>query len=273
LNIRTAPGYFSAAGISILDGRDFQVEEIGKRDRMILDALTARRLFGDRSPIGASVAYGEDTPATVIGVVATVLDLGPETAPNAMVYTPTRLAAGGHAWRVRTSGDPALVVPAIKAVHDGLATPGGEPATARPLEEAFRVITAERRFVARLMSVFGAFALIIGAAGIYGVMLAIVGQQTREFGIRLALGATAWTILSGVVGQAARLLLMGLAIGLPLGFAASRGMASAFFDVTPSDLSTYAVVTVITLAVGFLAAILPARRASRVDPQITLRSE
>jgi putative ABC transport system permease protein len=104
-------------------------------------------------------------------------------------------------------------------------------------------------------------------------MLAIVVQQTREFGIRLALGATAANILSGVIGRAARLLLLGLAIGLPLGFAASRGVSSVFFDVRPSDLSTYVVVTVITLAVGFLAAILPARRASRVDPQITLRSE
>ena len=273
LYLRTAPGYFRTAGISILDGRDFQVEEIGKRDRIIIDVLTARRLFGDRSPVGARVAYGADTAATVIGVVAAVFDRGPEAAPNAMIYMSTDPAASAHQWLVRTGGDTASLVLPVQAALDGLATTDGKPALARPIEEAFRFITAERRFVAGLMSVFGAFALIIGAAGIYGVMLAIVVQQTREFGIRLALGATAWTILSGVVGQAGRLLLLGLAIGLPLGFAASRGVASVFFDVRPTDLSTYAVVTVITLAVGFLAAILPARRAARVDPQITLRSE
>ena len=273
LFLRTAPGYFRAAGISILDGRDFQVEEIGKEDRMVIDVLTARRLFGDRSPIGASVAYGQKTPATVIGVVAAVFDRGPEAAPNAMIYMPTTSAARGHQWLVRTAGDTAPLLLPVQAALDSLAAPEGPPATARPLEEAFRVITAERRFVAGLMSVFGVFALIIGAAGIYGVMLAIVVQQTREFGIRLALGATAATILSGVVGQAGRLLILGLAIGLPLGFAASRGMASVFFDVQPSDLFTYAVVTVITLGVGLVAAYLPARRAARVDPQITLRSE
>ncbi len=239
----------------------------------MIDVLTAHRLFGDRQAVGASVAYGAKTAATVIGVVATVLDLGPEAAPNAMIYLPTRSSASGHAWLVRTAGDPSALVAPVQAALDGLATPGSTPVLARPIEEAFRFVTAERRFAAGLMSIFGVFALIIGAAGIYGVMLAMVVQQTREFGIRLALGATAWTILSGVIGQAARLLILGLAIGLPLGFVASRGVASIFFDVQPSDLSTYAVVTVITLGVGFLAAFLPARRAARVDPQITLRSE
>jgi putative ABC transport system permease protein len=273
LYLRTAPGYFRAAAISIIEGRDFQMDEIGRQDRMVIDVLTARRLFGDRSPVGSAVAYSDKLTATVVGVVATVLDRGPETDPNAMVYMPTRPKASGHLWLVRTAGDPKAVKPAVEAALNGLAAPGGERAQARALEDAFRFITAERRFVAGLMSIFGSFALIIGAAGIYGVMLAIVVQQTREFGIRLALGATAGTILTGVVAQAARLLLLGLAIGLPLGFALSRGVASVFYDVGPSDLSTYAIVMAITMAVGLIAAFLPARRAARVDPQITLRNE
>jgi predicted permease len=271
--IRTAPGYFRAAAISIIEGRDFQMDEIGRDDRVVIDVLTARGLFGSRSPIGAAMVYGSNTPATVIGVVAAVFDRGPETEPNAMIYMPMRPKIGGPAWLVRTAGDPMAVKPAIEAALNGMADPADPPALARPLEDAFRVITAERRFVAGLMSVFGSFALVIGAAGIYGVMLAIVVQQTREFGIRLALGATSWTILSNVIRGAARLLLIGLAIGLPLGFALSLTMASVFFDVKPTDLSTYAMVAGLTLLAGVLAAFLPARRAARVDPQVTLRAE
>ena len=273
LFMRVAPGYFKAAGVSVLDGRDFDASETGKQDRMIIDALTARRVFGERSPVGASVMYGSGTPATIVGVVASVSDRGPETEANAMVYMPSRPAASGHLWLVRTAGDPATTIPRVQATLDGLAAPGGSPAEARPLEDAFRYITAERRFAAGLMSIFGVFALLIGGAGIYGVMLAIVVQQTREFGIRLALGATSRMILSNVIRAAARLLLIGLAVGLPLGFATSLTMSSVFFDVKPSELSTYAMVALITLAVGLLAAFLPARRAARVDPQVTLRLE
>jgi predicted permease len=270
---RIAPGYFKAAAISILDGRDFQAEDLGRQDRVVIDALTARRVFGDRSPVGESVVFGSTQLATVIGVVATVFDRGPEAAPNAMVYRPTTSIADGHSWLVRTSTDTASMKQAIEAALDRLAKPEGTPALARPLEDAFRFITAERRFAAGLMSLFGILAVAIGAAGIYGVMLSMVMQQTREFGIRLALGATGRMILHGVIGQAARLLGLGLAIGLPLGFAVSRGVGATFYEVQPTDLFIYAIVAVITLTVGLMAAILPARRASRVDPQITLRTE
>lgn len=273
LFMRTAPGYFRAAAISILNGRDFQMEEVGREDRMVIDVLAARRLFGDRSPVGAVISYGSGKSAMVVGLVAAVFDRGPEAAANAMIYMPTTPAASGHRWLVRTSVDTALLEEPVEAALNRLAKPTGSPALARPIEEAFRVITAGRRFAAGLMSLFGILAVAIGAAGIYAVMLSMVVQQTREFGIRLALGATGRTILTNVIRQAARLLALGLAIGLPLGFIASRSAGSVFFDVQPSDLATYAVVAAITLAVGFMAAILPARRAARIDPQITLRNE
>lgn len=273
LFMRIAPGYFKATGVSVLEGRDFDTAETGRQDRMIIDVLTARRLFGERSPVGASVMYGSGTPATIVGLVASVSDRGPETEANAMVYMPSRPSAAGHLWLVRTAGDPATTIPRVQATLDGLAAPGGPPAEARPLEDAFRFITAERRFAAGLMSIFGVFALLIGGAGIYGVMMATVTQRTREFGIRLALGAPRKTIISGVIRQATRSLIIGLAIGLPCGFAVSLTMSSMFFEARPSDLSTYLVVAVITLTFGVLAAFWPAQRASRVDPQVTLRAE
>ena len=271
--MRTAPGYFKAAGVSILEGRDFEAEDAGRPDRVVMDVLTARRMFGDRSPVGATVQYSGVQTAVVIGLVATVSDRGPEMEANAMVYMPAKPAASQHLWLVRTAGDPTPIIPAIQSTLDHMAAPGESPAEARPLQDAFRFITAERRFAAGMMSIFGAIALVIGAAGIYGVMMATVTQRTREFGVRLALGAPRKTIVSGVIRQATRSLVIGLAIGLPCGFAVSLTMSSMFFEARPSDLSTYVIVALITLTFGVLAAFWPAQRASRVDPQVTLRAE
>ena len=272
LFLGTSPGYFAAAGIRILRGRDFTAEDLGKTDRLILDADVARSLFPDIDPVGAVVRWA-DADATVIGVVAVVQDYGPDRDPNPAIYLPARPNASGYGFLVRTRSDPTPIIPAIQATLDRLRKPSGEPVRARPLEEAFRFITANRRVAATLMSTFGVLALLIGAAGIYGVMTSMVVQRTREFGIRVALGASTRTILSGVVARAGRQLLAGLAIGLPAGFFAARAVESVFFNVQSTEPGVYATVAGITLAVGLLAAIVPARRAARVDPLVSLRHE
>jgi putative ABC transport system permease protein len=162
------------------------------------------------------------------------------------------------------------MVPVVTAALAPFA-PEGKGPYVHTASEAVRRITATRRFNAGLMSVFGALAMLIGAAGIYGVIAAIVVQQTREIGVRVALGATAGRILRRTLTVAALYVISGLAVGLPIAWWISRGFQAYLFGVTPADPSVYVGVTLLLLVVGFAAALLPARRASRTDPIIALR--
>ena len=272
LFLRTAPGYFTAAGVAILRGRDFTSAELGGQDRVIVDARIARRLFPDGDAVGSILRWG-GTDATIVGIAATVQDRGPDGEANLTIYVPASPKGTRYEFLIRTATESSHVIPAIQATLDRFRKPGVQPVAARPLEEAFRAITADRRFAAALMSIFGVLALFIGGAGIYGVMTSVVAQQTREFGIRVALGAQARTILTDVVMRAARHLAIGLAIGLPAGFLAARGVESILFGVKATDATIYVTVVAMTLVVGLLAAIVPARRAARVDPLMSLRSE
>ena len=122
------------------------------------------------------------------------------------------------------------------------------------------------------MTAFGVFSLLIGAAGVYAVMAATVSQQTREIGIRVALGATTSDIRRGVLATTARHVLIGLALGFPVAWWVSAGFGALFFQVRPSDPTVYLVVTAIVAAVSVIGSLLPVRRASRVDPLVSLRT-
>jgi ABC-type antimicrobial peptide transport system permease subunit len=123
------------------------------------------------------------------------------------------------------------------------------------------------------MTVLGLLAVLIGASGVYAVMSSLVAQRTREIGVRMALGATPRRIVATVVGQIGRYLAIGLAAGLPAAWAVSRAFGGVFFEVRPTDLWIYAMVAVILTAIGLAAALLPARRASSIDPLVALRAE
>jgi putative ABC transport system permease protein len=159
-------------------------------------------------------------------------------------------------------------------VTDALAAfaPVGKSPYVHVADEAVRKITATRRFNGGLMSAFGCLAMLIGAAGIYGVTAAVVAQQTREIGVRVALGATPRLIRRSVLAGAGTDVLSGLAVGLPLAWWISRSFAAYLFQVTPADPSVYVGVATLVGAVGLGAALLPARRAARTDPMITLRA-
>jgi ABC-type antimicrobial peptide transport system permease subunit len=138
-------------------------------------------------------------------------------------------------------------------------------------DDALSRLTATRRFLAALMSVFGIAGVLLGAAGVYAVMASCVAQQTREIGVRLALGASPSQILRGVLTLAGRHLLAGLVLGLPIAWWLSRGFASMLFQVTPADVSVYIGVGGLIVLMGSLAAFVPARRAGSIDPIISLR--
>jgi ABC-type antimicrobial peptide transport system permease subunit len=211
--------------------------------------------------------------ATVTGVVPYVFASGPEGAERPSVYlaiipNATRRFAGVF---VRTSTPPDGFVPVVEAALKPLA-PSSRLPYVHLVDEAVRRMTAARRFNATLMLSFALFAMLIGGAGIYAVMAAVVAQRTREIGVRIALGATGADIRHGVLAQAGRHLLLGLAIGLPAAWWISRGFGALFFQVRPTDPSIYIIVAVILAAIGLVAAVVPARRASRVDPIVSLRA-
>jgi ABC-type antimicrobial peptide transport system permease subunit len=241
---------------------------------VILDEVLARRLFGNRDPLGERVrARGVTRDLTVVGVAANVSIGGPEREAGLQMYRPLGARGGGaRQFIIRTSRQPARVVPTIQAVL-ARHLPAGREARVYVVEEAFRRITADRRFNAGLMATFGALALLIGSAGIYGLMASMVAQRTRELGVRVALGATPGRLARSVLADANRQLLVGLAIGLAAAWFASRMFAALLFGVAPTDAFVYVVVSGVLLVSGLAAALLPAVRASRVDPIVALRSQ
>jgi putative ABC transport system permease protein len=267
---RVSPDYFKTAGIAFIRGSVFADADSSS---VVIDDVAAQKLFAESAALGATIRIqGMTRDFTIVGVVANVHVNGPEEPSGAQVYFPLLSKTGNVQFLIRTSGPATPVVPAVQAALGGMVAPGGQPAQVLVVQEAFRRITADRRFSAGLMSIFGLLALLIGAAGIYSVMASLVALQMREIGLRLALGATAARIRREVIDQAGRYLLTGLALGLPIAWWVSRAFASLLFRVEPSDGFVYAAVAITLVVVGIAAALAPAWRAGRVDPLVTLKS-
>jgi len=271
---RVSPELFETAGIEIVRGRAFTAgDEFGHA--VILDELAAGSIFGDSAdPLGRQVTAGSgDAPLTVVGVARAVHIDGPEQPILAQAYFPEVAGRGVPSFLVRTARPAADVLPMLRSTVAGLLPAGAPLPQIRRLDDAFRVLTAGRRFNASLMTAFGLVALFIGATGVYAVMSSLVMQQRRELGVRVALGATRRQIVAGVLRSVSGHLGLGLVAGLVAGRALSELFGSLLFGVRPGDVWVYAVVAVVLAAVGLLATLGPARRASRVDPMVTLRAE
>ncbi|HEY0873621.1 MAG TPA: ABC transporter permease [Vicinamibacterales bacterium] len=273
LQYRVTSNYFDVAGLRFLRGGTWSAQTASDALPVVLDERAARQLFGEEDPLGRHVRATE--PKGVFRVVGTVPHAyvrGPEEAYHPSAYFPlrpssTRTFAGLF---VRTSRPPEKMLSPINEALKPLA-----PLTKDPFvfvaDEALARLTATRRFNAGLMSAFGLVGVLIGAAGVYAVMTSFVAQQTREIGVRLALGATPARIQRGVLTLAWRHLAAGLTLGLPIAWWSSQGFAALLFGVTPADVSVYLGVTALLMLVGFTAAWLPARRAAGVDPVVSLR--
>jgi putative ABC transport system permease protein len=277
--LRVSGEYFATAGIPMLRGTAFR-NDTASSQSVVIDEEAARRLFGVRDPIGAYVRFsGGTSPVTVVGVVAHVRKGGPEgargpgAAESPQAYVPLPLMGQrGATFLIRLSRPVALVRGPVQSVLTRVAPPGQRAPELTALDDAFHRLTAQRRFTASLMAIFGTLALFIGAAGVYGVMASIVAQQTRDFAVRVALGATPGQISNGIVREASRYLLRGLALGLPAAWWLSRGFAALFYGVQPTDAFVYALVAVVMLVTGLLATLPAARRAARVDPIVALKA-
>ncbi|HET9481647.1 MAG TPA: FtsX-like permease family protein, partial [Candidatus Polarisedimenticolia bacterium] len=275
------PGYFATMGIPILRGRDFaDADGPGAGRVVIVNETLAGQLWPGRDPIGQRLHLGsaEDVGEPWSEVVGVAQDNKYDELtepPRPFLYLSHMQ---GTAIRTeltliaRTTGDPSKLAPALRAALQAVEAdlPLFDMAT---LEQFVDRRNDKQRGTSTMLAVFGALALMLACMGIYAVVAQSVLGRTREIGVRLAMGARPADILRLFVGQGLRLSLIGVAIGLVLSAGLTRAVSHMLFGITPTDMATFAGVSILLAAVAAGASWLPARRALRVDPMTALRYE
>ncbi len=269
-----SPGYFRAMGVRVLRGRDISAEDSASAPLVALinDAL-ARRYFQGQDPVGQKIDWGGWR--TIAGVVANTRQASLDREPLPELYFPASQRPGsisGMTFVISTSIEPTSLTSAVtSAIHS---VDASQPVFGvKTMQRVVADSLSNQRLYAWLLGVFAALALTLASAGIYGVMSYLVTQRTREFGVRMALGASRNDVWRMVLRQALVLIGAGVAIGLAGAFAVTRVLARFLFGVKPIDLPTFTAVSLVLIAVALVATYLPALRATRVDPMVALRYE
>jgi putative ABC transport system permease protein len=269
--------YFSVMRIPIEQGRGFSAADGPSGLVVAVNAEAARRYFAGQDPIGRRIHFGrpreDPTWMTIVGVVGNVLNETLEHAPRPMIYVPLAQSSSlAMAVVARTKGDTAALAASLgKAVR---AVDPDVPAFAvRTMDEIVAASTAARRFAIRLVGGFAALALLLAAIGIYGVMAYLVGQRTREIGIRVALGAHRRWVVQMIVARAVVLVMTGVVIGGAASLVATDLIAEALFGIAPWDPWSFATIAILLTLTAVAASAAPALRAARVDPIVALRAE
>ena len=276
-----SPGYFSALSIPLIAGRDVSWSDTNATEPSIVVSETmARTFWPDQQAIGKRIKAGrpEDNTVpwlTVVGIVADVRQVDLIHVPRPAMYVPaSQDRATGDVlrdWIVRATGDPTPLVPAIRSAVWGL--DATLPiARVQTMNQARSASTASQQFTLLLVALFALLALVLAAVGLYGVASYNVSQRTRELGIRVALGAHRGALLRLVLAHGARLTLIGLAVGTIAALALTQVMSTLLFGVGARDPMTFVGVALLLLAVSLVASFVPARRATRVDPVVALRT-
>jgi predicted permease len=268
---RAGPSYFDAMGTAVVEGRAIDENDTdGAPPVLIVNETTAERFWPGESAVGKTIEWRERT-WTIVGVAADAKYYTIGDEPVTQVYVSHAQDYDGNAtFVVRTSIPPTDVAPAVQAIirdiDDGVAIVG---------VGALRGLVDDQmstyRALAILVGTFGIIALLMAALGLYGVLAYLVGQSSREIGIRMALGARAGEVASAVVRRGAAMAGLGIVIGLVSAWALAGLLRQMLFGVEPQDPLTLAIVAALLLAVTLLASWLPARRAARVDPVVALR--
>ena len=270
------PGYFTAMQIPMLAGRDVTDADTEDQEPVaVINETFARQIYPGDNPIGRKfiLILGNEKPHEIIGVVGDVKLTTVEGEIRPTAYLSSRqYAFGVMNFVVRTSGDPARLAPAaVRVVRE--IDPLLPVSAVRPLEDVFAESIARPRLTAVAMSVFAGAALLLAALGVYGIVSYSVSQRSREFGIRVALGAKPSQIVAMVVGQNLRIVAMGLGAGVLAAIPATRLMRGLLYQVGPNDPTTFIAIGVMLAIVAVIASYLPARRGTQVDPVVTLKSE
>ena len=270
-----APNFFQALRIPLVGGREFT--DTDRKDTYqvaIINEAMANQFWPNQSAVGKRFHFfGETQLREVVGVVrnTVVNNIGEEAQP--LAYLPlTQDFAPAATMQVRTSGRPELTIAAVRDQVQSLDT-NLALTNLNTIEELIDQGLWAPRVGAALLAVFGALALLLAVIGVYGVLSYSVNQQTREIGIRMAMGARTGSVLSLVIGQGMRLALVGLALGLLIAFVTMRVLSSLLFGVSAHDPVTFAGVSMILATAAILGCYIPARRAAKVNPITALRYE
>jgi len=266
--------YFRAMEIPLVRGRFFSEHDNSDAQPVaIIDEKFARRFWPHDDPIGKHLWFDPKKPITIAGVVGVVKQYGLDNEGKIAVYFPHRQQPSNGMYLVaHTSSDPAGLAGAItREIH--AVDPSAVVYDVRTMQELLYDSLARQRFAATMLGAFAAFALLLAAVGIYGVMSYLVSQSTHDIGVRIALGARPGNILGLVVRQGMELAAIGIAGGVIGALALTRVMASLLFGVTATDAVTFSSVAMILALVAFAATVIPARRALGVDPMVALREE
>jgi putative ABC transport system permease protein len=271
--------YFSLMRIPVRLGRVFEPSDTAG-PVAVINEEAAQRYFPGQDPIGRRLHFGPQrvtaTWMTIVGVVGNVLSENLEIGPRPMIYRPlTQASSLSMGLVIRTSGDPSslagLAVPlgrAVRAVDPDLPT-----FAVRPMSEVQAAGTASRRFAIQLLGGFAVLALFLAAVGIYGVLAYLVGQRTREIGIRMALGARRREVVGMVVGRALVLAVKGVTIGGVVSLLVGQAVAGMLFQVRPYDPLTFGTVAALLTLTAVAASATPAVRAAHVNPMAALRAD
>lgn len=268
-------GYFETLRIPLKRGRVFN--DLDKKDTTpvaVINEAMARHFWPDQDPIGKRFHFFGDTKLVqVVGVVGNTVINAIGEDPQPLAYLPIAQDYSPAVFlQVRTSGDPAPVIPTVRGQIQSLDR-NLAITNVQTVQEVLDQGLWAPRMAAVLLTFFGGLALMLAGIGVYGVLSYSVNQQTREIGVRMALGATPAEVLRWVVGQGIRLAAVGLLIGLVAGLALMRFVSSLLFGISAHDPATFGAVALVLAIVAFFACYVPARRATRVSPVVALRYE
>ncbi len=269
--------YFATMKRPLLSGRAFNSGDLaGTQKVVIVNESFAQREWPGVSAVGRRITFdGSSDPFTIVGIVANVVPrkLGDVFERQHQVYVPLE-QTGWTSFGIvmRTSGDPSALVSALREVVRRF-DPDLPVARIATMNQVISDRMFEGRVYGTMFTVFGVAALLLATIGLYGVMSYVASQRTQEVGVRLALGAQKRDVISLLVGSGARLVILGLGIGLPLAIGLAQLLRGSLYGVSPTDPATFVAIPVVLSLVALVASFVPARRATRVDPVVALRSE
>jgi putative ABC transport system permease protein len=267
------PDYFGVLQTPLLKGRFFTEADTAESPPVVIvNRAFEKKYFPNGEALGKRISRDDTNPkwATIVGVVADIKHRGLDMEAQPEYYLPhTQGPDREMILAVRSAQDARTLARAIRE-ELGNIDPDIPLANVRTLEAVVADSVAPRRLSVVLLGAFSGIALLLASVGMYGVISFLVAQRTHEIGVRMALGAQRSDVLKMVIGHAAKLLLIGAAVGLPIAFVSGSALRTVLYQVSPFDLSIFLMVTLILGGVGLLASYLPAHRAARADPVVAL---
>jgi predicted permease len=268
------PEYFATVNTTLVRGRVFHEGDRASRpDVMVVNETMGRLGWPGSDPIGRRVRLASGREMTVVGVVRDTRHIFVDSVPPPTMYFAHQQFPWASMWlTVRGVGDAAELVTLVRREAAAL-DPNVVVAPVQPLSRLVREATAEPRLIMLVVGIFASAALVLATIGLYGIVAFTVSQRSREIGVRLALGAPARGIVRAVLWRGVALAAAGVALGAVAAYGVAGGLRAILFETEPTDAPTFLALGALLIAVAAVACVVPARRASRVDPMIALRSD